>query len=153
MAAGLSGVGMVSLAVVFFGVLFFLVFMRKIESKRIENKFDRKNIIVSSYGVNYFGLSSERGGPARSSGILVLLRDGIFYRARFAKKELFIPGCSITSIRIVETHKGRPLYQKAVAIDFLSKEGKNDTAAFRIPYPDQWIGAIKNNLISGLKEK
>lgn len=145
---GFSGVSLGILGAIFFGILFFLVLMRRIESKRIERKFDEKNIVISSFGVNYFGLTSESGGPARSSGILVLLKDGIYYHARFVKRELYIWGKSITSIRIVETHKGKPLYQKVVAIGFINTEGKEDTAAFRIPYPDQWIGAIKNNLIS-----
>ena len=148
MSEGLSGAGFVILGAVFFGILFFLVFMRRVESKRIESKFDKKNIIFSSYGVNYFGLVSESGGPARSSGILTLLKDGIYYRARFTRRELYIRRQSITSIRIVETYKGKPLYQKAVAIGFINDEGRDDTAVFRIPYPDQWIGAIKFNLLT-----
>jgi len=134
-------------AALFFGLLVFIVLMRRVESRRIEKRFDKDSIIISSYGVNYFGLSSEAGGPARSAGTLVLLKDGIYYRARFRKKELFIPGDAITAIRIVETHKGKPLYQKAIAVVF-RRDKDEVSACFRIPFPDQWIGAIRKNLLT-----
>lgn len=147
MAEGIGMVGWGIFTALFFGLLVFIVLMRRVESRRIERRFKTESIVISSYGVNYFGLSSEPGGPARSAGTLVLLKDGIFYRARFRKKELFIPGNAITAIRIVETHKGKPLYQKAVAIVFRRDENEV-SACFRIPFPDQWIGAIRKNLLS-----
>ena len=147
MSEGIGIVGWGIFSALFFGLLVFIVLMRRVESRRIENKFKKESIIISSYGVNYFGLSSEPGGPARSAGTLVLLRDGLYYRARFRKKELFIPGDAITAIRIVETHKGKPLYQKVVAIVFRQDENEV-SACFRIPFPDQWIGAIRKNLLS-----
>ncbi len=139
--------GWIFLSIVFFAVLAFLVIMRRIESSRIERKFNKDEVVITSYGVNYFGLSSEKGRIPRSSGILVLLKDAIYYRARFSKRELLIPGKSIRSLKIVETHKGKPLYQKSIAIDFINNDGTLDTAAFRIPFPAQWLGAIKRYLL------
>jgi hypothetical protein len=134
------------LALFFFGAVALLIFMRRFESKRIEKAFEKDRVIITGFGINYFGLSSEKGGPARSSGVLVLLRDGIYYRGRFSKRELYIPKESIKSISIVDTHKGRPLYQRAVAIRFIDGQGREVSAAFRLPYPDRWITAIKRNL-------
>jgi len=148
---GWSG-GWAVLALLFFGIIFFLFFMRRIEAGRIEKKFNAGRVIITSYGVNYFGLRSEKGGPARSTGALVLLKDGVYYRARFSKKELFIPAGAITSILIVGSHKGKPLYQHAVSIVFLNKQGKEDSAVFRMPFPGQWIEAIKMNLLNKRSE-
>lgn len=141
--------GWIFLSIVFFTILAFMVVMRRIESSRIEKKFNGKDIVITSYGVNYFGLSSEKGRIPRSSGILVLLKDAIYYRARFTRRELLIPGKSIRALKIVETHKGKPLYQKSIAIDFINNNGNLDTAAFRIPFPAQWLGAIKKYLLNG----
>ncbi len=143
-----SAVGWGLLAFFFFGGVSLLVFMRRVESKRVENRFEKERVLITSFGVNYFGLTSEAGGPARSAGTLVLLKDGIYYRARFSRRELFIPCNAITSIGVVETHKGRPLYQKAVSIGFVDSEGREVSAAFRIPFPDQWISAIRGSLLS-----
>jgi hypothetical protein len=134
-------------AVLFILVMFYLVYMRQRESKRIADKFDRQEIIITSFGVNYYGLESEPGGPLRSAGALVLLRHGIYYRARYATRELYIPGPAITYIGVSNVHKGKDLHQTVVVLQFLSQDGKEEKAAFRMPYPAQWVAAIKSNLL------
>lgn len=127
-------------------IIVYLIVVRRIESIRIERKFPKENVLLTSYGVNYYGLRSEPGGPARSSGALVLLKDELYYRARFSKRELSIPIDSITSIDITEAHKGKALYTKAIQFRFETGEGGEDAAVFRIPYPDRWIVATRGNL-------
>jgi hypothetical protein len=34
-----------------------------------------------------------------------------------------------------------------VKIDFINSEDQRDTAAFKVPYPPQWIQAIENSLL------
>ncbi len=136
-------------ALLFLGVIFYLAYMRQRETKRIADKFDKNDIIITSFGVNYYGLESEPGGPLRSAGALVLLKNGIYYRARFAKRELFIPGSSITYIGVTDVHKGKALHQPVAVIRFLNQVGKEEKAAFRVPYPAQWLEAIKKNLLNG----
>jgi len=134
-------------AVLFIFIMFYLVYMRQRESKRITDKFDKQQIIITSFGVNYYGLESEPGGPLRSAGALVLLKDGIYYRARYANRELHIPGSAITYIGVTNVHKGKDLHQTVVVLQFLNPEGKEEKAAFRMPYPAQWVAAIKSNLL------
>lgn len=134
-------------ALLFLGVIFYLAYMRQRETKRISDKFDKQDIIITSFGVNYYGLESEPGGPLRSAGVLVLLKDGIYYRARFANRELLIPGSAITYIGVTNVHKGKDLHQSVVVLQFLNQDGKEEKAAFRIPYPAQWVAAIKSNLL------
>ncbi len=124
----------------------YLVVVRRMEAARIERKFPKEEILLSSFGVNYYGLRSEPGGPARSSGALVLLKDALYYHARFSKRELTIPIDAITTIDITEAHKGKPLYTKAIQFRFETEEGQEDAAVFRIPYPDRWIVATRGNL-------
>ena len=145
---GITNPGWLVFALGFLGVIFFLAVVRQRESKRIMEKFNEEDIIITSFGVNYFGLESEKGGPLRSSGALVLLKHGLYYRARYRKIELYIKKGSITYIGISDVHKNKPLYQNAVIIKFISDEGKEEKAAFRIPYPNQWMMAINKNLVT-----
>jgi hypothetical protein len=144
---GLTNPNWLVFALLFLAVLLYMVFLRNREARRISEKFPRESIVLTSFGVNYFGLESEPGGPLRSTGTLVLLKDSLYYRARFAKRELTIPGAAITHIGVTDTHKGKPLHQYVVAIRFLNAEGKEEKAAFRIPLPAQWTTAIKATLI------
>jgi hypothetical protein len=139
-------------AVLFIFIMFYLVYMRQRETKRIADKFDQNEIVITSFGVNYYGLESEPGGPLRSAGALVLLKNGIYYRARYAKRELYIPGSAITYIGVTNVHKGKDLHQSVVVLQFLSEEGREDKAAFRMPYPAQWVAAIKSNLLDKTAE-
>ena len=145
---GITNPNWLVFALIFLGILFYLAYMRQRETRRITDKFDEKQIILTSFGVNYYGLESEPGGPLRSAGALVLLKDRIYYRARFSRRELSIPGSAITYIGVTNVHKGRDLHQSVVALQFLNQHGKEDKAAFRIPYPAQWVAAIKSNLLA-----
>jgi len=147
--AGLADPGWLAFALLFLAVLLYLFYRRRLEERRIIEKFPRERIVLSSFGTNYYGLESEPGGPLRSIGALVLLKDRLYYRARFAKRELTIPGAAITYIGVTDTHKGRPLHQLVVAIRFLNAEGKEEKAAFRLPLPAQCTAAIKVTLIGG----
>ena len=144
---GITNPNWLIFALLFLGIIFYLAYMRQRETKRITDKFDRDEIIITSFGVNYYGLESEPGGPLRSAGVLALLKHGIYYRARYAKRELYIPGSVITYIGVTNVHKGKDLHQSVVVLQFLSQVGKEEKAAFRIPYPGQWVSAIKSNLL------
>jgi hypothetical protein len=144
---GLTNPNWLVFALLFLAVLLYLVILRNREARRISEKFPRERIVLTSFGVNYYGLESESGGPLRSVGALVLLRDCLYYRARFAKQELTIPGAAITHIGVTDTHKGKPLHQYVVTIRFMNAQGKEEKAAFRIPLPAQWTAAIKATLI------
>jgi hypothetical protein len=144
---GITNPNWLIFALLFIGIVFYLAYMRQRETKRITDKFDKDQIIITSFGVNYYGLESEPGGPLRSAGALVLLKGGIYYRARYAKRELYIPSSAITYIGVTNVHKKKDLHQTVVVLQFLSQEGREEKAAFRIPYPGQWVGAIKSNLL------
>jgi len=144
---GLTNPNWLIFALLFLGIVFYLAYSRQRETKRILQKFKKEDIVITSFGVNFFGLDSEPGGPLRSAGVLVLLRHGLYYRARFASRDLFIPGPAITYIGVTHTHKRKDLHQTVVLIQFLTEDGREDKAAFRIPYPAQWVAAIKANLL------
>ncbi len=134
--------------IIFGGLIGYIAIMQRVESARILKKFDRTSIILMSFGVNYFGLESEPGRPARSTGCLVLSLDGLYYRARHTNRELTIPGGTITNIEVIDVHKGKSLHQKVIGINFLNPDGKVDRAAFRIPHPARWVDTIKKRFMN-----
>ena len=90
----------------------------------------------------------EMARAAEASGWTSLaIPDSLFYRSRVKKIELQIPGSRIARVYHEKSHKGVDLHQSLVKIDFLNDENEKDTAAFKVPYPPQWINAIENGLL------
>ena len=143
----LKGQQWMIIAVVFFGIMGYIAWIRWRDRKWIDERFGRHTILAMSFGVNYFGSATEPGSPRRSSGFLLLLPDRLFYRSRLKKLELEIPANNIARVYHDKTHKGVNLHQSMVKIDFINSENQKDTAAFKVPYPPQWIQAIENNLM------
>jgi hypothetical protein len=134
------------IALVFFGILAYIAIIRWRDRKWIAQRFGDQNLGAMSFGVNYFGQATEPGKPRRSSGFLLLLPDRLFYRSRVKKIELEIPCSRIARVYHDRSHKGVDLHTSLVKIDFINSEDQRDTAAFKVPYPPQWIQAIENTL-------
>jgi hypothetical protein len=130
-----------------FGIIAYIAFIRWRDRRWIEMRFGSRNVRAISFGVNYWGRATEPGKPRRSAGFLLLLPDRLFYRSRIKKIELEIPAAKITRVYHDRHHKGVELHQSLVKIDFLNTEGTRDTAAFKVPYPPQWIHAIEQTLL------
>ena len=135
------------IALVFFGIMAYIAWIRWRDRRWIDERFGSNQVIAMSFGVNFFGRATEPGAPRKSSGFLLLLPDRLFYRSRVKKLELEIPAASIARVYHDKTHKGVNLHQSLVKIDFINQENQKDTAAFKVPYPPQWINAIENSLL------
>ena len=135
------------IALVFFGILAYIAIIRWRDRKWIDERFGSRNLQAMSFGVNFFCTATEPGKPRRSSGFLLLLPDRLFYRSRVKKIELEIPANRIARVYHDRSHKGVDLHMSLVKIDFLNARNQKDTAAFKVPYPPQWINAIENNLM------
>ena len=139
------------IAVVFFGIMAYIAWIRWRDRRWIDERFGNHQIIAMSFGVNYFGSATEPGAPRKSSGFLILLPDRLYYRSRLKKLELEIPAVSIARVYHDKTHKGVDLHQSLMKIDFINLENQKDTAAFKVPYPPQWINAVENSLLKKRK--
>jgi len=137
----------VIIAIVFFGIIGYISWVRWRDRKWIGERFGSHKILAMSFGVNYFGRAAEPGSPRKSSGFLLLLSDRLFYRSRLKKIELEIPASRIARVYHDRTHKGIDLHQSLVKIDFINDRNEKDTAAFKVPYPPQWMQAIENALL------
>jgi hypothetical protein len=135
------------IALVFFGIVAYVAWVRWRDRKWIDARFGSHKILAMSFGVNYFGCAAESGPPRKSSGFLLLLSDRLFYRSRLKKIELEIPASSIASVYHDRSHKGIDLHQSLVKVNFINDQNEKDTAAFKVPYPPQWMQAIENTLL------
>ncbi len=135
------------IALVFFGIMAYIAWVRWQDRKWIDRRFGADNVLAVSFGVNFFGSATDPGKPRKSSGFLLLLPDRLFYRSRIKKLELEIPAAQIARVYHDRSHKGVNLHQSLVKIDFINARNERDTAAFKVPYPPQWINAIENNLV------
>ena len=136
-------------ALLLLAMILFVAILRIREVLRVRAKFPRERIVLTSYAATYLGLDSEPGLPGRISGVLVLHRDGLYFKARVKKSELSIPAAAVTHVGITDTLRGRTLRQFAVAIRFRTPEGRGETAAFRFLLPGRWITALKATLTPG----
>lgn len=134
-------------ALIVLGIIAYIAFIRWRDRRWIEDRFGSRKVHAMSFGVNYWGCTTEPGKPRRSAGFLLLLEDRLFYRSRLKKIELEIPAGKIARVYHDRSHKGVDLHQSLVKIDFLNSNGERDTAAFKVPYPPQWITAIETTLL------
>jgi hypothetical protein len=133
-------------AILFLGYLVFYNWLKQSNFKKEISKFDKNDILMHTYGVYYYGVESEKGKILNSQGLLILLRNGLYYKGSLDKKELFIPEGKLHSIVITNHHKGELTYQKCLAFYFENKKGEIDRAAFSIPHPEIWVERIKKVL-------
>jgi hypothetical protein len=116
----------------------------------IRKRFKPEDILIMSFGVTFYGCEMDAGRLSQQMGMLALLPYGLLFRTRFLGKEFKISGDAIQAIYVDKKLKGKKLYQYALMIAFINPEGSKDIAAFRVPYPKQWMKAIEK--IAGIKQ-
>ncbi len=131
------------IGIIFFGIIFYIAWIRYKDKKWINRKFGAEKVLVLSFGVIYFSINS-RGSIIQNNGFLLLLSDRLFFKSKNSKIEMEILKEDITRIYHSASHKGIELNRSVINIDFLTKDKKIDSAAFKAPYPPQWIKAVKS---------
>jgi len=134
------------IALAFFAILAYIAWNRWQERRRIDKRFGLENVLAMSFGVSYYGKAANPGPPRRKSGFFLLLPNGIFFSSQRSKSEIEIPFRRIRRVYHGSTLKGVDLHQSVVKIDFVNHRQQKDTAAFKMPYPPQWIQMIENKI-------
>lgn len=136
-------------AMIFFGVIGYVAWIRWRDRLWIDRNYGLDAAKMMSFGVNYFGLASNPLKRKPRSGFLLLLSDRLVYRGRLANAPLEIDGSRIIQVSHGTTHGGVNLHQPVIKVVFETNEGKKDAAAFKVPYPLQWMSAIKSGFLNG----
>jgi hypothetical protein len=92
--------------------------------------------------------SAEGKRPSLAVGILMLLPRGLYFQSWTGRREVFIPGASISWIGVSEGREGSRVDRHRIEVRFLDASGKQDGVAIRLLYPEQWVDAIKTHLIT-----
>ncbi len=137
-----NGTDVLLIGLAFMAVVFLIAYIRNMEARRVRKLFSDDEILLSAFNVQFFGVESVKGRPLRSTGVLILTGEGIYYRAKFLNRSLMIKGDTISSFTAVSEFKGRNMYTKFIAINFVNSNGERDRAGFRIPYPERWLEAV-----------
>ena len=87
------------------------------------------------------------GSNGTSVGILMLLSSGLYFHSWSGRREVFIPGPSISWIGVSESREGSRVERHRIVVRFLNASGKEDGVAIRLLYPEHWVDAIKTHLI------
>ena len=87
------------------------------------------------------------GSNGTSFGILMLLSSGLYFHSWSGRREVFIPGPSISWIGVSESREGSRVARHRIVVRFLNASGKEDGVAIRLLYPEHWVDAIKTHLI------
>ncbi len=116
--------------------------------RRIESELGRGKVLL----ITNSRLSVLQEDQARArlldSGVLILLKNGLYYHSWLSRREVFIPGPAITYIGVPDAKAGAVAERGAVILRFLNSLGKEDGVLIRLLSPDQWVSAIKTHLIS-----
>ncbi len=128
---------------IFFAILVYGVINRRLQRQWIGRRFGADQVRMLSFGVTYLGCRSQPGKPIRSSGFLLFTPQELFFRGRSPAQELRIPGDYIQGVYHDTVHKGRELHHSVMKIDFANPQKGPDCAAFKVPYPPQWITALQ----------
>jgi hypothetical protein len=136
-------------ALIFFGVIGYVAWIRWRDRLWIDRNYGLNTAKMMSFGVNYFGLASNPFKRKTRSGFLLLLPDRLVYRGRLVKTPLEIDGSRIIQVDHGTTLGGVRLHQPVIKVVFETDEGTKDAAAFKVPYPLQWMSAIKNSFLKG----
>ena len=135
---------------VFFGIFGGIAFLQWKDRRWIHKRFKPEDILIMSFGVTFYGCEMDPGRLSQQTGMLALLPYGLIYRTRFLGKEFKISGEAIRAIYVDKKLKGKKLYQYALMVGFVNAKGDKDIAAFRVPYPKQWLKSIEK--VAGIKQ-
>ena len=108
-----------------------------------------QNALLLAAGARVGGQNGASRGkrPSVAVGILMLLSSGLYFHSWNGRREVFIPGPSISWIGVSESHAGSRPEKHRIVVRFLNSSGKEDGVAIRLMYPEHWVDAIKTHLI------
>jgi hypothetical protein len=130
------------------GVLCGIAFVRWRLVRRVKSEIGAEKILLVTTA--RLAPLAEDGNPARrtNTGILMLLKNGLYFHSWLGQKEFFVSGPAITYIGVADKACGNAMVRPAVVLKFLNSLGKEDGVYLRLLSPDQWVGAIKTHLIA-----
>lgn len=119
-----------------------MVKLFKKKRERILEKFNEAEIIQVSEKANFFGLESKGSKQVRGNGVLVLLKDELFFQMWLPKRIIKIPVRSIKDISTPTHHLRKTKHIKLLKVEFINQDGNKDSAAWWVKDLKEWTTQI-----------
>jgi hypothetical protein len=130
------------------GVLLGMLVVRWRLVRRVQRELGKEKVLLVTNSRLGILTAARKSRRPLDAGILMLLKSGLYYHSWFSRREIFIPGPSITYIGVADGRDGKSLSRGSVILRFLNTLGKEDGVVIRLLSPDQWVAAIKTHLIA-----
>ena len=129
-----------------FGFIAYTAWQRYRDRQWIARTFPGRPPLVQSFGITCFETTGPAGSAREHKGLLVLFPDRLVFFSRRKKRKIDLPGPAITGVRHDTGLKGEDLGRSLMVVEFTNETGAPDAAAYRVPYPPQWIKAVQSLL-------
>jgi hypothetical protein len=136
------------------GLLPVFAFLRVLKSKlraRVEAQLSADAIVMADWFANNFGVQSRGVTQLRGNGALVLGKDALHFFMMASQTELRIPLASITAVSVANSHLGKTVGRKLLAVDFSNEAGESDRVVWLVRQPDAWQQALQRHTGSGIQ--
>jgi hypothetical protein len=139
--------GAILIALLFLGFLLYSRTRRRKDLAWIKRRFPGQEPVVTSFRVIFWGQEPSPSPVRKRTGVLLLLPDRIFFRGG-GGYEWEVSGPQVTGVDHDSAINGENLNQSVMIVQFDDQNGQATRAAFRVPYPPQWMKAIEVTLIN-----
>ena len=138
------------IAAIFGGFLAYSAWSRNREHRWIARHYGHTPPKALSFGVSHYNDDMKRGQPVAIKGFLLLLPDRLVFHSRRKNLTLEINARRIQRVYHDTRHLDVDLTRSLVKVTYRSAAANDHhhTVAFKVPYPPQWIDAIKDSALS-----
>lgn len=109
----------------------------------INEHFSPDEVLRSSTGANFFGLTSQGAAQVRGNGPLVLTREKLWFYLLMPERTVEIPLDAIIAMEVRKSHLGKATPYPLLYVEFTSGE-ETDSAGWLVRDPGQWIADIND---------
>ncbi|MFH5210648.1 hypothetical protein [Antrihabitans spumae] len=116
---------------------------RKTLAYRMSKDFDKEKVVRQQLLVDLMCVESDTAAAVNGLGALVLSPNRLWFHHSDSLVTLDIPLSTITECTLVPRHLGKSTGRPLLMVRYTTAAGP-DSAAFHLPYPDEWRLALDN---------
>ena len=117
--------------------------MRRAGEARLRERYPDGEVLLADPLANCFGLESLGRLQVRGNGVLALTPSELWFRRYAGDFELSIPLREVRSVELVPSHLGKRILGRQLLRVRFSRAGTEDTIAWLVPEPWQWLERLQ----------
>ncbi len=130
------------------GLIFLLIVLIRMLRQRLatiaeEERAHHENPpLIQELRANFFGMKSAGMGQVRGNGALLLFDDVLVFLLYVPRRKIEIPISAIRRVGVAKSHLGKSIFRPLLLVEFVNREGIEDSVAFFVPDLDSWLSAL-----------